>query len=252
MLGILAIASFLFSFTPPGHAVGVFVYNAAPKLFRTSIAFLHSRNSQGQLQSDEFWTEVRNHISVTAMAIGAAMAICLPLGVLAARVRWFRTVATNITGIARGIPGVAVLFLMWPYLGNGERPALVALTILAAPPILLNTIAGFATVDAAIVEAARGMGMSPLGALLRIETPLAAPVLIAGIRTAAVEVIASATIASYINFDTLGSQISAGIAFPLPPGPSQLAIGVTAVATMALIAEMALTGFQWAVRTPGR
>ena len=240
--GLVAIFCYL---CIPGHVLGTFFYNAAPPIFRSSIGYLHINNGFGESNSSEFWTEVKNHVTITLLTVGIAAAIFLPLGILGAKVQIARTAATNIVGIARGVPGIAVLFLMWPWLGTGELPAVVALTILAAPPIFLNTVAGYAGVDRAIVEAARGMGMSRLQLLLRIETPLAAPVVVSGLRTATVEVIASATIATYINFDTLGTQIASGVDFlSTSQGHEQLAIGIFSIVALALLAELSLTFVQ--------
>lgn len=250
-LAVAGIVVVLFSYLCiPGHALGTFFYNAAPSIFRSSIEYLHGSNAFGQSNSAQFWTEVKNHVTITLLTVALASAIFLPLGILGAKVPIARTASTNIVGIARGVPGVAVLFLMWPWLGTGESPAIVALTILAAPPIFLNTVAGYAGVDRAIVEAARGMGMSRLQVLLRIETPLAAPIVISGLRTATVEVIASATIATYINFDTLGTQIASGVDFlSTVQGQDQLAVGIFSIATIALLAELSLT-FVQRIATP--
>ena len=87
------------------------------------------------------------------LSIAIAFAICFPAGIAASKSRLFRGIASNVVGIARSIPGIAVLFVLWGYIGSGEKPVLVALTILAAPPIFLNTIAAYAGVDEAIVEA---------------------------------------------------------------------------------------------------
>src|SRR5690606_6422141 len=97
----------------------------------------------------------------------------------------------NLVSALRVLPSLAILVLMLPYLGLGFTPALVALTILACPPILINTYTGYRDVDPAVVEAAYGMGMTTGQVLWWIESPLALPVVVAGLRTAAVEVVAS-------------------------------------------------------------
>ncbi|HZT97858.1 MAG TPA: ABC transporter permease [Chloroflexota bacterium] len=228
----------------PGHPLGTFFYDLAPGIARSALAY-------GQQNSQEFWTEVKNHVLISAAAIGLSFAICFPLGILASRIPAMRALTTNIVGIARGVPGVAVLFLMWPLIGQGAKPALIALTILAAPPVFLNTAAGYANVERSVIEAARGMGMNLSQILMRIETPLAAPVVLAGVRTAAIEVIASATIASYINFDTLGTPISTAIQYlPQSSAEAQLTLGVAAVAAIALMAELSLSVLQKLVSPP--
>lgn len=182
---------------------------------------------------------VQLQLSGSALAIG--LIICIPLGILAARNRVLLLASVNIFGTARVIPSIAILFLALPYLGLGFQPALVALTILACPPILINTSTGFATVDAAVVEAANGMGMSRLQVLRRIELPLALPLLLAGVRTAAVEVIASATLATFIGGGGLGDYITQGFTnndFTL------MIVGAVPVALLALCAELLFGGLQ--------
>jgi osmoprotectant transport system permease protein len=232
----------------PGHPLGTFFYNAAPPLFRSTIGYLHGTSAIGQQNGAEVWTDIVNHVQVTLLAVAIDFAVCVPLGIIGSRFALPRALAANIIGIARGVPGIAVLFLMFPWLGTGERPVLVALLILGAPPIFLNTVAGYAGVDAAIVEAARGMGMSWKQILLRIETPLAAPVVVAGVRTATVELIASATIAEYLNFHTLGEQIFNGLVIQTTTlGQDQLAVGIFCVAALALLAELLLATVQRAL-----
>src|SRR5580658_2499662 len=107
--------------------------------------------------------------------------------------------AVNFANLAKTVPSLAVLALMLPILGTGFLPALVALILLALPPILINTITAILRIDAELVGAARAMGMTRRQTARRIELPLAVPVLFTGIRTAAVEVVAGATLASFIG-----------------------------------------------------
>lgn len=144
------------------------------------------------------------------------------------------SLALNLTNAFRVIPSLAILFLAYPYLGLGFRPALVAITVLAIPPILINTYAGFRAVPPEILEAARGMGMNAGEILRRVEFPLALPVIMAGLRTAGVEVIASATLAAFIGGGGLGDFILRG--FALYDAQVMLA-GAIPVALLALSAE---------------
>jgi osmoprotectant transport system permease protein len=109
------------------------------------------------------------------------------------------------------VPSLAIMAAMLPFIGVGFRPALIALTILAIPPILINTQAGFTNVEPAVLEAARGMGLNRLQVILRVQLPLALPLMIAGVRTASVEVLASATIGAVIGAGGLGEYIFAGL-----------------------------------------
>ncbi len=145
------------------------------------------------------------------------------------------------------IPSLAILFLALPYFGLGFPPSLIALTILACPPVLINTYASFRAVDRAVVEAAHAMGMAGAQVLRAVELPLALPVLIAGIRIAAVEVIASATLAAFIAGGGLGVYIQRGFAVNQP---SLLLVGTVPVALLTLLADALLAGLRRAVAVP--
>lgn len=159
-----------------------------------------------------FWEAVRQHLQLSFSALGISMLICLPLGIWISHRVKAAQVTINLFNALRVLPSLAILFLALPYLGLGFLPSLVALTVLAFPPVLINTYAGMRGVDAAIIEAALGMGMAPSQVLTRVEIPLAAPSIIAGIRTAAVEVISSATLAAFIGGGGLGNFITRGFA----------------------------------------
>lgn len=191
-----------------------------------------------------FTAAVQTHLQLSAAALAIALAVCVPLGVLAARNHWVSLVTINLFGTARVIPSIAILFLALPYLGLGFQPALLALTVLACPPILVNTSVGFRTVDAGVVESARGMGMSPWQVLWQVELPLALPVLLAGVRTATVEVIASATLATFIGGGGLGDFITQGFT---TNDARLMLVGAIPVAALALCAELLLSILQRAV-----
>ena len=144
-------------------------------------------------------------------------------------------VIINFIGTLRLIPSLAILFLALPYLGTGFVPALVALTILALPPVLISVYVGILGVEQAVVEAAYGMGMTPRQLLVQVELPLALPVIIAGIRTAAVEVIASATLAAFIGAGGLGIFITRGFALF---EPRIMLVGAIPIAALALLSEV--------------
>jgi osmoprotectant transport system permease protein len=133
---------------------------------------------------------------------------------------------------------------MIPLMGTGKTPALVALTILAVPPILINTIAGFAGIEASLYETARGMGMDEKQIFLKIEWPLALPLMLTGIRTSAVEVSASATIAAYIGAGGLGNIVFTGLGLNKA---ELLLIGGVSVAVISIGAELILGTVQNAV-----
>lgn len=182
-------------------------------------------------------THVR--LSLLALAIGALL--CIPLGLYIARRRPLSRGLSGLFSALRVIPSLAILFLAVPYLGLGFIPALAALAVLACPPILINTEAAFRGVDPAVLEAARGMGMDARQVLWRVEVPLAAPVLVAGVRTAAVEVFASATLAAFIGGGGLGDFIYRGFALF---EPAVMLVGAISVAALTLGVEAALAGTQ--------
>ncbi|HEY8369540.1 MAG TPA: ABC transporter permease [Thermodesulfobacteriota bacterium] len=187
--------------------------------------------------ADEIGAAARTHLVLAGSALLLAMAVAVPLGIRAARAPRLGDALMALAGALRVVPSLAVLVLVLPYLGLGFRSALVALTVLAIPPILVNTYAGYAGVDAGVVEAALGTGMTPREILVRIETPLALPVVVAGLRTAAVEVVASATLAAFIGGGGLGEFIVNGL------GMSDwrlLLAGAVPVALLAVAAEAAL------------
>jgi osmoprotectant transport system permease protein len=147
----------------------------------------------------------------------------------------------------RVIPSLALLFLFYPLFGLGEGPALLALTILGGPPLILNTFAGMRQVDPAVLEAATGVGMNPAQVFLKVQFPLALPVIVAGMRSASVEIFASATLASFIGVKTLGQYIITGIS--LLDTTYLLAGGILIVA-LVLLAEVILIGVERMVRPP--
>ncbi|HEY5093560.1 MAG TPA: ABC transporter permease [Candidatus Eremiobacteraceae bacterium] len=188
---------------------------------------------QGSIQ-----TAIREHLALSATALGAAAAVCLPLGVLASRHAWGRAAIAAVNAV-RVIPSLAILALVLPWLGLGFASALVALVVLACPPVLVNTDVAYRSVDASAVEAARAMGMTRAQVLWRVETPLALPVVLTGLRVAAVEVVASATLATLIGAGGLGDIIVAGLELN---EPAELLVGSLAAAALALAAAAAFAG----------
>jgi osmoprotectant transport system permease protein len=189
--------------------------------------------------------DIHLELSLFAVLIGAA--ICFPLGVLASRSSTVSLYSLNAFGIARAIPSIAILFLAYPLLGAGFRPALLALAVLACPPILINTNLGFREIDPSIREAAYGMGMNTMQVLGRVELPLALPLIIAGVRTASVDVIASAALATFIGAGGLGDLIAQG----LDSGQSNVMLaGALPIALLTLLAEVLLGALERVVRQP--
>lgn len=159
------------------------------------------------------WPQLRQHLSITLWSTLLVLAIAVPLGVLLTRPGWRRLAPPVLTGANGGqaIPayGLLVLFLAW--LGQGQRTAVYALVVFAILPVLRNTMVGLDQVERATIEAGRGMGMTRLGVLWKIELPLAVPVMLAGVRTALVINVGMATLAFLIGGGGLGITINSGL-----------------------------------------
>lgn len=184
-----------------------------------------------------FWTELSRHLSLSGIALAISLILCIPLGIWAARNAAQAQYIMNAVGALRLVPSLAILFLAQPYLGTGFAPALIALTVLALPPVLINVYAGLLGVERAVVEAAQGMGMTTRQLLLQVELPLALPVIIAGVRTASVEVISSATLAAFIGGGGLGTFITRGFALF---EPQIMLVGAIPIAVLALLSDFFL------------
>ena len=157
------------------------------------------------------------HMTLSLAALALACAIAVPAGVLLAHRRAGALAAINAANVGRTLPSLAVLALAMPLLGTGFLPSLAALTLIALPPVLINTIVGLRQIEPEVVDAARGMGMANADVLRRIELPLAVPVIFAGLRTAAVQVVSGAVLATFIGGGGLGDFITAGIAMMALP-----------------------------------
>jgi osmoprotectant transport system permease protein len=188
-----------------------------------------------------------SHVELSLIALGLATLIFVPLGVLFARAPRGGSAWVGAIASVRVIPSLALVFLFYPLLGFGYEPALVALTVLAGPPLILNTYAGMRQVDPAILEAARGVGMNPAQVFFRVHLPLALPVIVAGMRSASVEIFASATLASFIGVKTLGQYIITGISLL---DTTYLLAGGLLIVALVLSAEAILGGIERLVRPP--
>ena len=180
---------------------------------------------------DALWRHVS--LSLTALVLAAILAI--PLGIWVARRARFALVVINAANLGRTLPSLAVLALMMPLLGTGFAPSLFALTLLALPPILINTYAAVRGIDAEVIDAARGMGMTQREITLGIVMPLAVPVIFAGLRIAAIQVISGAVLAAYIGGGGLGDFITAGIAMMQLP---LLLVGAVPATLLAIGTDM--------------
>jgi len=187
------------------------------------------------------------HLLLSGAAMGVALALAVPLGVWLGHLHRGSFIAINASNIGRALPSLAVIAIGLSFLGFGFTNVLVALVILAVPPILTNAYVAVDEVEPEAVEAARGMGMTPLQVLRRVELPLALPLLFAGIRTASVYVVASATIAAIAGGGGLGE-----ILFNQASYRTEGLVGAAiVVSALAFAADAAFGGLQRALTPRG-
>lgn len=175
--------------------------------------------------------QVRDHLVISLLALAAAVIIGVPIGYLASKSAKGEKYLTVPFQMLRVVPSLAILVLLIPVMGTGIKPAMTALTVLAIPPILLNTVVGFREVPAFMVESASGIGMTDREVLKKVRIPMALPMILAGIRTGLVEIIASATLAAKIGAGGLGEIIFTGLGLNRP---DLLLIGGILVALLSL------------------
>jgi osmoprotectant transport system permease protein len=193
------------------------------------------------------------HVGISLLSVLIAGVVALPLGLYIGHTGRGQALAINLANVGRAIPSLAAIALVVPFsqmvgasFGGGLEwfnvyPTIVAMVVLAIPPILVNAYAGVAEVDRDLVESARGMGMTERQILGRVEIPLAVPVIVGGVRSAAVQVIATATLGAVYGLGALGGFIVEGVA---QRDDGRLFAGVVLVALLALVAEAGLALLQ--------
>jgi osmoprotectant transport system permease protein len=188
--------------------------------------------------ADDYFLLVREHISISLISILVALLVGAPLGFLSSKGRLFGAAAIGLFSTLRVIPSLAVLLLCIPIMGTGVKPAVIALSFLAVPPILINTALAFRSMPSAVLETALAMGMGRTRTFFKVKLPLALPLMLAGLKTALVEVIASATLAAYIGAGGLGSIIFTGLGLMRS---DLLLIGGVSVACLSLLSGFLLS-----------
>ncbi len=178
------------------------------------------------------WEQIQ--VSVLAMAI--ALAVALPVGLVLGHLGKGVVVATNISNVGRAVPtlGMLIILASIPSIGVGNAAAVLALAVFAIPPLLTNTFAGMASVDPDVLDAGAGMGMGRRHRLVRVEMPLASPLILAGIRTAAVQVVATASLAALVGSGGLGRYVVDGFALQ---DTTLIVAGAILTALLAICAE---------------
>ncbi|NED83700.1 ABC transporter permease [Streptomyces sp. SID11233] len=179
------------------------------------------------------------HLYVSGVALALACAIALPIALYLGHIGKGGALAVNISNVGRAVPVFAVLalFMVSPLRNSGYLPTVIALVLFAVPPLLTNAYVGMTGVDRSVTEAARGMGMSGGQLFVRVELPLAYPMIMTGLRSAAVQVVATATIAAMVGQGGLGRIITAGFNTYNTP---QVVAGALLVAVLALLVESVL------------
>ncbi len=191
--------------------------------------------------SDGIPHRLLEHLGYSALALAIAMLIALPLGALVGHTGRGGFLVVSFANLARAVPTLGLLLLVVTVTSIGLTPVIVPLIALATPPILVNTYEGIRSVDADIKDAAKGMGMKGPGVLLKAEVPVALPLILLGLRTAAIQVVATATIAAYAGIGGLGRYIVDGLSrkdYPSVVGGSVL------VVLLAVLVQLTFVGLR--------
>jgi osmoprotectant transport system permease protein len=181
------------------------------------------------------------HVTMSVESLVAAALIALPIGVTLGHIGRGGNLAINVSNVGRAVPSFALLVIAVQLVGIGFWPAFIALVALGIPPIVTNSYIGMREVDADVREAAKGMGMRNRAILWHIELPIATPLIMAGVRTSAVNIVATATLAALVAWGGLGRFIVDGLA---QRDTVQLFSGALLVALLSIAVELGLTGLQ--------
>lgn len=191
--------------------------------------------------TDGIPTRLLEHIQLSAESVAIGAVIALPIGILLGHYGKLGNLAINISNVGRALPSFGILVIAFQIFGLGDLPIILSLTALAIPPMVTNSYVGLREVDPDVKDAARGMGYRDLAQLLSVELPLAVPLVMAGIRTSAVQVVATATLAALIAGGGLGRYIIDGLAqFDY----TKLFAGAILVALLAVATEFTLAGLE--------
>lgn len=185
-------------------------------------------------------TRLREHVQYSLIALAIAAAIALPVGLLTGHTGRGGNTLALIATAARALPSFGLLVLMFVLIGFGLVPVMIPLVVLAVPPILVTTYEAMRSVDPSPVDAARGMGMHEAKILFQVEVPVALPLILSGLRSAAIQIVSTATIAAYVSLGGLGRYIIDGL---YQKNYEKVVGGATLVAGMALVT----LGVFWAI-----
>jgi len=198
--------------------------------------------------SDSIPVRLAQHIEYTLLTVAISALIALPIGLLIGHTNRGAFLAINIGNAGRSLPTFGLLSLMVILIGTGLVPVLIALVVLAVPPILASTYAGIRSVDRSAVDAAVGMGMRPTQVLFKAELPMALPLIMSGMRSALLQVCATATVAAYVGLGGLGRFLVDGLSVNQY---DQVFAGAVLVALLAITLDLASAGVDRMVVSPG-
>lgn len=199
------------------------------------------------LGGDGILSRIAEHLGISALALLIAALIAGPIGVLIGHSGRGITLAVGALNAIRALPSLGLMTLLALFMGLGLLPPVIALVALAIPPLLAGVTSGFTSVDRPTVDAARAMGMREWQIIAQVELPLARPLIFTGLRNAALQVIATATIAAYVNLGGLGRYIFDGLAVY---DYGSMLVGALLVSLLALLVDGALAGLG-AIAAPG-
>ena len=190
------------------------------------------------------------HLMISFIAMAIAMVIALPIGLILGHQGKGEVFAVNVGNVGRAIPtfGLLIIFASTTLIGVGDWAAILALAIFAIPPLLTNTFTGLRQVTPQSVDAAAGMGMSGAQVLTKVEVPQAMPIIAAGVRTAAVQVVATASLAAFVGGGGLGTYVINGFA---TADTTLIIAGSILIAAISLLAELVLSQIQKAATPKG-
>jgi osmoprotectant transport system permease protein len=186
-------------------------------------------------------TRLVEHVQISLEAVAIGAAIALPVGIVLGHYGRFGFLAMNVSNVGRAVPSFGILVIAFQLFGLGDLPIIIALVALAIPPMVTNSYVAMREVDPDVKDAARGMGYRDLASLLQVELPLGVPLVMAGIRTSAVQVVATATLAALIAGGGFGRYIVDGLDQQDYP---KLVAGAILVAALALATEAVLAGVE--------
>ena len=214
-------------------------------IFEGQQAGIAGRGTVGGL--DQIGDLTLDHVEVSALALAGSLLLALPVGIWLGHRGKGELLAVAIGNAGRAVPELALVAFMVAFVGVGLINLTIALLILGIPPILTNTFVAICQVDRDAVEAARGMGMREAGIVARVELPLSVPTLMSGVRTAAIAIVATATIGPIAGVVTLGDLILGRNVY----GDDGVLAGAIVVAVLALVIELTLAGVQWMLTPRG-